>query len=90
MTIVPAERGILQIRTIERNVLRNAIDDHAIAAGFRHLHSAQLDELGSHAVNLHAVDLLHQRGRKSILHAEHDADFVHGCLTFILATCHRT
>ena len=89
-----AECGVLEISAIEGDVLRDAVDDDAIAAGFGHLHAAELDELGGHALDLHVVDLFHQRWRKSIFHAEHDADFFHGCLTlyekyFTAILCHR-
>ena len=66
-----------------------------LSAGFGHFDSAEFDELCSHAFNLHAVDLFHQRGRKSIFHAKHDANLVHSHLTChfektrrLLSECH--
>ncbi len=71
------QHGVLQIGAVERNVLRDAVDDDAIPAGIGHLDAAHLDELRGHALDLHAVDLFHQRRRKGIFHPENDSDFLH-------------
>src|SRR6266436_4779891 len=78
------EFRVLQVRAIKRDVLRDAIDDDAVAAGLGHLYSAKFDELRGDALDLHAVDLFHQSRRKSIFHAEHDADLVHNNLFSVI------
>src|SRR5580704_14510473 len=76
-----SKRSILEKSAVERDILRDAVDDHAISTGIRHLDAAHLDELGGHAINPHAVDLLHQRGWEGVFHAKDDSNFVHMRLT---------
>src|ERR1700722_5870106 len=71
------QHGVLQVRAVKRNILRNPVNDDPIAAGIGHLYAVQLHELGSYTVNLHAVDLLYHRRWKSIFHAEQNANFLH-------------
>ena len=73
----PAQHGIFQIRPIKRNILRDAVNDHAISAGLRHLYSAQLHELSLHPINLHAVDAVHQSRWKGILHPKNNPNLLH-------------
>ena len=56
-----AQRRVLEPGAIERDVVRNAIDDHVVAAALGHPHVADLHELRRHAGDGHLVDALHQR-----------------------------
>ncbi len=40
------EHGVLQIGAIERDVVRDAVDDDAVARGLGHLDAADVDVLG--------------------------------------------
>src|SRR6266566_5990071 len=71
------QRGVFKKSSIKGNVLGNAINNDAVSTGIGHLHSAQFDELRSHLGHLHAVDLLDQRRRESVFHAENDSDLFH-------------
>ena len=72
-----AQRAVFQPRAIERDVVRNAIDDHVVAARLGHPHVADLHELRHKARHAHAVDALDQGGGEGVLHPEQDANFFH-------------
>ena len=79
------QHRVLQIRAIERNVLRDAIQDHRIFLRLIHPDPANLDELRLHSRHLHRVNLFHQRRRKGIFHPKKDSDFLHSTLPILLA-----
>ena len=66
----PRQHRILQIRPVERHVVRDPVHDHRIRARLRHLHAAHLHKLRRNPIHLHRVDLLDQRTRKRVLHAQ--------------------
>ena len=71
------EHGVLEIRAIEGNIVRDAVDDDGVAGGLRHLDAARLEMLGRHAGDSHRVDAIHQGGWKRLFHAIEYADFLH-------------
>src|ERR1700758_235058 len=73
----PMQHGILQISPIERDILRDAIDDHVVLLGLIHAHAANLHKLRRNIAPAHRIDLLDQRGRKRVLHPKHDPNFFH-------------
>src|SRR5436305_8245203 len=60
--------------------MRDAINDHAVAAWLRHTNAANLDELRMYVAITHGIDFFDEGARKSVLHAKDDADFVSGHL----------
>ena len=62
--------SLLQIGTIELDVLRNAIDDDIIFFWLIHADAADADELGCDSVDIHAIDFVYDRGREAVFHAE--------------------
>ena len=71
------QNRILQIRPIERQIVRDPIYDHRVARGLAQLHPAQRDELRLHPLHVHRVDPLDQRARKRVLHPEQDTNLLH-------------
>ena len=71
---------MLQKGAVERDVVRDAVDDHRVAGRTVQLHGAGLDKLGLNAIDVARVDVLHQRAGKAVLHAEQNADFFHAAL----------
>ncbi len=63
---------------VERDVVRDAVDDDTVGARPLHFHAADLDELGGDPGDAHGVDALDERAGKDIFHAEQDADGGHG------------
>ena len=70
------QHRVLQIGAVERNVLRNTVDDDVVFLRLIHADAADLHELGGNALDLHRVDLLDQCRRKRILHAKKNSDFL--------------
>ena len=73
-----AEDRVLQPRPVERDVLRDAVDDDAISGRLGHAHRADPDMLGHHPWNGARVDAIHQRRGKRVFHAIKNADLFHG------------
>ena len=72
-----AERRILQVAAIERDVVRDAIDDDVVRRGLSHADFANDSQFGLNARLAHGVDFFHQRGRERRLHAKDDSNFLH-------------
>src|SRR5690349_8728127 len=51
---------VLEISTVERNVLRYTVDDHGIFGGFALLNHINRNRFGRDAFNIHAVHLLNK------------------------------
>jgi len=70
-----AERGVLEVGAVERNVVGDPVDDHVVSARLGHPHVVDLHELSRHARHAHGVHPIDERAGKRVLHAEEDADF---------------
>src|SRR6478735_1567708 len=57
--------------------MRDAIDDHVVAAWLGHPHVADLYELGVDARHVHALDALDQRRGERVLHSEKHTNLFH-------------
>src|SRR5580692_6224770 len=72
-----AERRILQVAAIERDVVRDAINDDVVRRGLSHADFANDSQFSLNARLAHGVDFFHQRGRERRLHAKDDSNFLH-------------
>ena len=59
----PAQSGVLEIGAVERNIVRNAIDDHATPARLGHPNTANEDALSMDVAEI-ASDLLRVKPRR--------------------------
>src|SRR5262249_18660457 len=73
-----AQRGVLQVRAIERNVVRDSVDDDRIPAWLGHLDAADMDVLREYVLYVPRVDAVHQGARERVFHSVDDSDFWHG------------
>src|SRR5208282_243575 len=72
----PLQHRVLQICPVERNVLRNAVNDHVVLLRLIHPDATNLHKLGGNTRSLHRVDLLDQSRRKGIFHTKKKSDFL--------------
>ena len=71
------KRRVLEIRAIKRDIVGDAIEDDRVVRRLIERDSAGEDELGLDAGGIASVNSLDQRARKTVLHAEQDADLFH-------------
>ena len=64
----PGEHGVLEIGPIEGDVVRDAVDDDAIARWLGHADGAEFDVFGAYVLNGEAVDAVDESGREGFLH----------------------
>lgn len=62
------EYSVLEEGPVEGDIVRDAIDDEVVAAGYGDFDAAGLEVLGDHAFDAHRVDVIHQCWRERILH----------------------
>ena len=72
-----AERGVLQVSTVKRHILGDAIDDHGIIGWFTLHYFVDMDGLGDDARDVLAVDRFDKGHRKASFLAEQYAYFFH-------------
>ncbi len=71
------ERGVLQVGAVERDVLRDAVDDHRVSRRLALHELVDPHRLGDDAVDPLGVDAVDQRVGEGVLLAEQDADSSH-------------
>jgi hypothetical protein len=57
--------------------VRDAIDDDPVTGGLVHPHSSDVHRFGRDVGEAEAIDPRDERGRKTLLHAEQDANPMH-------------
>lgn len=72
------EGFVLQPGAVERDIVRDAIDEDVIAGGLGHEDPSDLDVLGANVLLAAAVDFVDQSGGEGVFHAVNNADALHG------------